>query len=483
MHLKTAILFLLFNCALCMADSTDLKIVRLSEEKEAWLSRDLKKAIELLQPQADAAKATVVSLHNLGYLYYLKGQNGLALKYLQKAIEKDDSYPYPYLITAHIYEKSGNLLGALSQIRRGLALKSDDYDLLLESGKIYKDMGKTEQAEKILLELVNNYEDRATPRIYLAELFRRLGQYGKALAILGTEDKIYPESDLLIEKSRIQKAMGRSDLSRDILIRLYQEYPYDQEIQAYLDTLRLVHGVENVNPKTFLKKYSYKIKSGESLDYTVRYGFITLGWLKIRMLPGEIRNGKTVYPIHFFVDTNPSFDFLLSLHHIYESYIDAETMNAVQTRLYTPGDDDYLARIYYFEYEQSMFQAYNVYADGRYERRQKLLPQMAQDGTSMLYFARGLVSSEMDGSTTVVIDEEFKYGHIAYLNEREEVDTGDQEINAIKIFARAEFEGIAGMNGDAWGWFTPDDRVVPVKGEIKIIIGSISVEIDEGQLD
>ncbi len=49
----------------------------------------------------------------------------------------------------------------------------------------------------------------------------------------------------------------------------------------------------------------------------------------------------------------------------------------------------------------------------------------------------------------------------------------------VKIFARAEFKGVAGMNGDAWGWFSSDYRSAPLKGSIEIIVGSITVEVDE----
>ena len=79
---------------------------------------------------------------------------------------------------------------------------------------------------------------------------------------------------------------------------------------------------------------------------------------------------------------------------------------------------------------------------------------------------------------TVVIDEEYKFGHITYLKEKEEVDIGEDEIEAIKIFARAEFEGIAGMNGDAWGWFSPGDYV-PLMGKIRILLGSITIKMDD----
>jgi hypothetical protein len=106
---------------------------------------------------------------------------------------------------------------------------------------------------------------------------------------------------------------------------------------------------------------------------------------------------------------------------------------------------------------------------------------MAQDGTSMLYFARGIVSNNMGGTTTVVIDEEYKYGHITFLNEVEEIGVKGEDTEATKIFAKAEFKGIAGMNGDAWGWFSRDNQYVPLQGKIKILLGSITVQVADAE--
>jgi hypothetical protein len=206
---------------------------------------------------------------------------------------------------------------------------------------------------------------------------------------------------------------------------------------------------------------------------------MTLGWLKVRIMKPEVIGNKKVYPVIFFVDTNPSYGFILSLHHIYESYIDPVTLNSYKTRLYTPGSDVSLVKTYYYDYENNLFEAYAIKEDGRIYYLEKDLPRKVQDSTSMLYFARGLVSDKMSGMTVVVIDENYKYGHITYLNESEPYSIGGKEVQALKIFARAEFEGVAGMNGDAWGWFSPDPQAMPLKGNISIIVGSISIEIDE----
>jgi hypothetical protein len=188
---------------------------------------------------------------------------------------------------------------------------------------------------------------------------------------------------------------------------------------------------------------------------------------------------REVYPVIFFVDTNPSYGFILSLHHIYESYIDPISLNSFKTRLYTPDSENSLVKTYYYDYDNNIFEAFAMKEDGRIFYIVKDLPRKVQDSTSMLYFARGLVSDKLNGNTVVVIDEGYKYGHIKYLNETEHYQVQGKDVQAVKIFARAEFKGIAGMNGDAWGWFEPNDQALPLKGDISIIVGSISIEIDE----
>ena len=37
------------------------------------------------------------------------------------------------------------------------------------------------------------------------------------------------------------------------------------------------------------------------------------------------------------------------------------------------------------------------------------------------------------------------------------------------------------MNGDAYGWFSIDNQAVPLQGKIEIIVGSITVRIDDEQ--
>jgi len=345
--------------------------------------------------------------------------------------------------------------------------------------EITKELKLIEKTEQLYKQILERDDDNVIALVGLAEIYRIKGKFEEAKNLLEGNKNLFPEALILHEKAKLYRDQGKKSESKKFLTQIVLDYPNSQTWSHIRDTLKTIYNLDNLPAPEPLSTYTYKIDPNEELDYKVSYGPMTLGWLKVRINKPEIIGDKTVYPVIFFVDTNPSYGFIMSLHHIYESYIDPKTLNAVKSRLYTPGSEDFLIRVYYFNYDQNIFEAYAMTEEGRFQYIVKDLPRKVQDSTSMLYFARGLVSDRRDGVTAVVIDEEYKYGHIKYLNETEPITVEGNEIKALKIFARAEFEGIAGMNGDAWGWFAPDQQAMPLKGNIEIIVGSISLEVDE----
>ena len=476
--MKKSILFLIVLTTTLSAQSNQ-KVVRLNADIEAWLEGNREKTLELLLQKEEEGNPDVTTLYNIGYLYFLSEDFNTALRYFQKVIDADDSYIYAYLQIARLRKKIGLLHTAFINLGKGLEEDDENIDLLLEMAEITLALKKIEKTEQFYQQVLDVDDDNVIALVGLSSLYRQQGKFEEAINLLEGNPNIFPEAIILHEKAKLYGDLGKPLERKKFLTQIILEYPYSETWSNIRDTLMINYNLDNLPVPEPLLSYSYKIDQNEELDYKVSYGPMTLGWLKVRINKPENIGGKEVYPVIFFVDTNPSYGFIMSLHHIYESYIDPETLNAVKSRLYTPGSEDFLVRVYYFNYDKNIFEAYAMTEEGRFQYVVKDLPRKVQDSTSMLYFARGLVSDKRDGVTAVVIDEEYKYGHIKFLNETEPITFEGNDIEALKIFARAEFEGIAGMNGDAWGWFTPDNQAIPLKGNIEIIVGSISLEIDE----
>ena len=476
--MKKAIILLLILVTVLSAQSKQ-KVVRLNAETEAWLSGNHQKTLDLLLRIEKSGKANITTLYNIGYLYYLEEDFNTALGYFQKVIDEDDSYTHAYLQMARMRKKVGLIHAAYGDLKMGLEEDEESIELILEMASITNELKQIDKTEQLYQKVLEIEDDNIIALVGLARIKRQQGKYEEAKNLLEGNPSIFPEATILYEKSKLYYAMGRISESKKFLTQIILDYPNSSTWSHIGDTLKIKYNLDSLPLPEPLPSYSYKIDPNEELDYKVSYGPMTLGWLKVRINKPEIIGEKTVYPIIFFVDTNPSYGFIISLHHIYESYINPVTLNAVKSRLYTPGSEDFRVRIYYYSYDINKFETYAMTEEGRFQYIVKDLPRKAQDSTSMLYFARGLVSDKLTGVTAVVIDEEYKYGRIKFLNEIEPITIDGKEIQSQKIFARAEFEGVAGMNGDAWGWFSPDKQAMPLKGNIEIIVGSISLEVDE----
>lgn len=456
-----------------------LEPVRLDPITEAWLDGNRKECQSLLQKKYETNPNDFTTVYNLGYINYVQGTLSNALKLFSEAKLIKAGYPYTNLNISKIYEASGNLISAKNILLTGLEEKSDNYQLQIALARIYHKLGETASAIEQYLNIIDDFEEEFEPKAELALIYRQQKNFKAAKKLLEFDDNEYPGSFALLEKYRYFRDIGQAENAKNLLIQICSAFPQSKELIMYQDTLLSKYMLEKIPEPDKISKYNYTFDPNEKLNYMVEYGFIKLGWLKVRVEDELMINGRKVYRVVFYIDSNPDFDFVISLHHIYESYIDAENLSAVRSRLYTPDGDDNFVRMYYFDYDVNKFHSYAVKTDGRFEFVEKNLPNAAQDGTSMLYLARGLVSNKSDGKTVVVINEKFKYAIIDFLNEEEEVEVKDKDVIATKIFAQAKFSGVAGMNGDAYGWFSTGNQSVPLKGEIKIILGSITVLVDD----
>ena len=473
------ILFLFSILSFVVFAQENLRPVRHDATTESWLSRDLESCYVQLLESYKATPNNFIIAYNLGYLNFLNGKLSQALSFFQDAKNINPSYPFTNLMISKIYENSGNIVSAQNELQLGLKSNSDNYELKLAQSRIFNKAGKLEEAIKIYTELIDTFEDEFEPRSELAGVYRSQKRFNRAAELLDFNNDEFPESIAVFEKYKLFRDSKNNAEAKLSLLDLISTYPNSEKYQKYIDTLRINYGINTIPPPEKFVKYKYVLDPKEKLDYIVEYGFITLGWMKVRLEKEMEINGKKVYQMVFYIDSNPKFDFLISLHPIYESYIDAETLSAVRSRLYTPDGEENLVRMYYFDYSKNIFTSYSLKNDGRFELIKKDLPNAAQDGTSMLYLARGLVSNNTSGNTVVIVNEKFKYANIKYLNEFEEVEVQGKNINSQKIFAQAKFSGVAGMNGDAYGWFSTDNQSVPLEGQIEIIVGSITVRIDD----
>ncbi|MDE3059368.1 MAG: DUF3108 domain-containing protein, partial [Bacteroidota bacterium] len=102
-----------------------------------------------------------------------------------------------------------------------------------------------------------------------------------------------------------------------------------------------------------------------------------------------------------------------------------------------------------------------------------------QDGLSLFYYARGHVHQKSSVDVPTFVDEKLVNTHINFLNKISAVtiDSVNYPIRTVELNGRVDFVGIFGMTGAFHGWFSDDDAAIPIVATMKVILGSVHIEL------
>ncbi len=108
-----------------------------------------------------------------------------------------------------------------------------------------------------------------------------------------------------------------------------------------------------------------------------------------------------------------------------------------------------------------------------------------QDGISLVFFARRIVQVPQAFTVPTV-----SYGRVgmtigtaARNREDVSVDACPRPIRTVELTGRLDVKGIFGLTGDYRGWFSDDRAAVPIRAEMKVLIGSVVVELESWSRD
>ena len=214
------------------------------------------------------------------------------------------------------------------------------------------------------------------------------------------------------------------------------------------------------------------IRVGESLKFSVRYGFISAGdaWLEIP----EVRtwHGKPVYNLVARAESNKFFSAFYRVDNRIESYWDT---TGFFSRRYSEnrheGGYRELSEIT-FDYDRGEA----IYkADGQ----AIAIPPQCQDALSSFYYSR---TQPLPIGGSVIFD--YHASHKSQPIEvrvlgRQRIETPAGTFNCIAIEPVLRAAGIFKNQGRLVIWITDDDRRMPVLMKSKVTIGSISVVLTE----
>lgn len=226
------------------------------------------------------------------------------------------------------------------------------------------------------------------------------------------------------------------------------------------------------------------LQVGEELEYSVHYSFFHIGTIRFKVTSMEVRNGKAIYHAYAIMDSNPSLSWLVDLHIRFYTDMDQDAFtyqwlsedSTAKSITYRKMRFDYENHTMYYEWG-------NKFRTGEYKKegdRTITISNPCQDGLSLFYYAREHAREKRQSKIPTFVDTNEVTTNINFgvEHDEEEIDAIKYPIDVMKLDGRADFVGVFGLTGGFEGVFTNDVAGIPITARMKVILGSIKVELE-----
>ncbi len=218
---------------------------------------------------------------------------------------------------------------------------------------------------------------------------------------------------------------------------------------------------------------------GEELNYIVKYYLVKLGELRFKVVSKDKANGKNVYSAIVYIDSYNGIPFA-NLHQTYETKLNTDYYSDF-FRGIVKGKDYASYTDYFFNYSKKKMRVkkgkvnpYEVWNDSVATVEKKF-----QDGLSIFYFARMNTGKKQSQNVPCMVNEKQVFTAVNFYDEvnKIRIDAVNYDIAAVHLDGHTDFVSVFGLTGYFDGWFTNDAAAIPLKANLNVVIGKISVEL------
>jgi len=259
-------------------------------------------------------------------------------------------------------------------------------------------------------------------------------------------------------------------------------------ILLVLSQISYSHNADTTVITQFRTQSNSAFTYGERLSFDVSYGFITAAEAFMTIAPSPFMyNGRPTYEVSLDVNSRPAMDAVYKVRDSYKTFIDEQGIFPWRFEQHINESD------YKHNFEATFIQeSSKVYTKLEYkeDKNYKTNLQYVQDLISAFYFARTLDFKGKNNGDIIKVD--YFYNDNFYplqirFEGREEVSVGAGTFKTFILQPMLQ-EGFTSKTSDIFVYLTDDDRKMPVKVKMKIVIGALIAELTDykgvnGKLD
>lgn len=218
---------------------------------------------------------------------------------------------------------------------------------------------------------------------------------------------------------------------------------------------------------------------GERLSFEVSYGFITAAEAFMTISPSPFMyNNRETYEVNFDVNSRSSFDKIYKVRDNYKTFIDASGIFPWRFEQHIRESD------FKRDFEATFIQeSLKVYTKVNYVEDKTYISknEYVQDLISSFYYARTLDWKGKNEGDVVTVNYFYKdnfYPLDIRFEGRETVDVAAGEFKTFILRPMLK-EGFTNKTSDIYIYLSDDERKIPVKVKMKIVIGALVAELTQ----
>ncbi len=219
------------------------------------------------------------------------------------------------------------------------------------------------------------------------------------------------------------------------------------------------------------------IDAREVFEYEVRYGFLTLGWVDVELMPDTTWNGEKAYHLRTRIRSNRRVPFVGTRIVNYET-IFSFNQDWPYSHVFWRDDihDEEYDRVrILFDREDGKV---HFYESG--EPTDTLdITEPASGGDLVFFYSRLFAGKEEMYEKPAFIEGEKGWVRASSRPETEmrSYEPFDEPIETFFSEGEADIEGPFGFRGRFRSWFATDDLRVPVEAHVRVIFGNVRVRL------
>jgi hypothetical protein len=219
------------------------------------------------------------------------------------------------------------------------------------------------------------------------------------------------------------------------------------------------------------------IDAREVFEYEVSYGFFTLGWIDVELLPDTTFNGEKAHHLRTRIRSNRRVPFVGTRIVNYENIFQYNEKWPYSHVFWRDDihDEEYESVKIIFDRDDGEV---HFYEKGEYMDSLDL-EEPASGGDIIFFYSRMFAGIEKPYRLPAYIESEmgYVYAQSSPDTEMRSYDAFDDDIETYLSEGTADIDGPFGFRGRFRSWFATDDLRVPVEAHVRVIFGNVKVRL------